>query len=126
MVKIISDTTACLPDEIRNRYKIPIVPQMIHFGETSYTEGVDIDNKTFLNLLGSADDLPKTSAPSPELFKELFTEFSSSEEPIICIHPSSELSPRKTGMHLLWEWVILLEWVLVFWFFQAYSQLWVF
>jgi len=47
MVKIISDATACLPDSIKDQFHIPIVPQMIHFGEISYTEGVDIGNIFF-------------------------------------------------------------------------------
>lgn len=92
MVKIITDTTACLPVTIRDQYHIPVVPQMIHFGETLYTEGIDIDINLFLDLLISEKDLPKTSAPPPELFSQLFTQFSTSHETIICIHPSADLS----------------------------------
>jgi len=43
MVKIITDTTACLPTSVQIEYDIPVIPQMIHFGEYSYTEGLDID-----------------------------------------------------------------------------------
>ena len=92
MVKIISDTTACLPVFLRAQYNITIVPQLIHFGEDSYTYGVDIDTNLFLALLKSTKELPKTSAPPPELFCKIFSEVSNVKEPLLCIHPSSDLS----------------------------------
>jgi len=91
MVKIVSDTTACLPDQVRDKYNIPIIPQMIHFGERSFTEGIDIDIPKFLKMLPSAKDLPKTSAPPPEFFCRIFSKFNK-EETVLCIHPSSDLS----------------------------------
>ena len=36
MVKIITDTTAGLPDEIAERYDVPVIPQVIIFGSDSY------------------------------------------------------------------------------------------
>ena len=92
MVKIISDTTACLSDINREQYNITIVPQMIHFGEDSYTEGIDIDIIQFLELLKTSSQLPKTSAPPPELFRRIFSESVNTKEPLLCIHPSSDLS----------------------------------
>lgn len=92
MVRIIADTTSCLPMPTQQKFNIPVVPQLIHFGEESFTEGVDIDTDSFLDRLKSSRELPKTSAPPPELFKELFSRFSQSPEPIICIHPSADLS----------------------------------
>jgi DegV family protein with EDD domain len=92
MVRIIADTTSCLPETIKSKYQISLVPQLIHFGEESYTEGIDIDTDTFLSLLESSKVLPKTSAPPPELFREIFQEFNSPENSLICIHPSADLS----------------------------------
>lgn len=92
MIKIIADTTSCLPATVQNQFQIPVVPQMIHFGEHSYTEGIDIDTDAFLELLQAADDLPKTSAPPPELFCDIFSKFKGSDQSVICIHPSKDLS----------------------------------
>lgn len=92
MTKIITDTTSCLPSTIQKEFNIPVVPQMIHFGEESYTEGIDIDNQSFLIKLRSSKDLPKTSAPPPELFASLFKSHADPDEPIFCIHPSADLS----------------------------------
>jgi len=92
MVKIISDTTACLPHAIKTDFNIPIIPQIIHFGEESFTEGVDIDNQTFLEKLRLSKELPKTSAPPPEMFSSIFKSHQDQNEPIFCIHPSADLS----------------------------------
>ena len=92
MVKIITDTTSCLPTVIQSRFNIPVVPQTIHFGEDSYIENRDIDIDKFMTLLSQSKILPKTAAPSPELFRELFTAHVDQSESILCIHPSADLS----------------------------------
>jgi len=92
MTRIIADTTACLPPSIQEQYDIPVVPQLIHFGEKSFIEGVDINTDTFLEILQSAPELPKTSAPPPELFSAIFERYSQDDQTIVCIHPSTDLS----------------------------------
>jgi len=92
MIKIVADTTSCLPAAVQDQFQIPLVPQMIHFGEDSYTEGTDINTDTFLELLQAADSLPKTSAPPPELFRAIFAKYDAPENSLLCIHPSADLS----------------------------------
>jgi DegV family protein with EDD domain len=92
MVHIITDTTACLPAETARRYHIPVIPQVIIFGTDSYLEGVDIDNATFMERLKRSRELPKTAAPPPELFAKEFERLVPTGEPILCIHPSAEVS----------------------------------
>jgi DegV family protein with EDD domain len=92
MIHIITDTTSGLPKEISDRYHIPVIPQIINFGNKSYYEGVDIDNVTFMKMLKESRELPKTAAPPPELFIQEFTRLSQLGGTIFCIHPSSEVS----------------------------------
>jgi DegV family protein with EDD domain len=92
MIRIIADTTSCLPKSIQESCHIPVVPQMIHFGEDSFTEGIDIDTDSFLARLESAKELPKTSAPPPELFSRIFEDQRQSTHTFICVHPSTDLS----------------------------------
>jgi DegV family protein with EDD domain len=92
MVRIITDTTSCLSPEIATRYSIPVIPQVINFGTESYYEGVNMDIDTFLSRLKASAELPKTAAPPPELFVEEFQRLADAGEPIVCIHPSSEVS----------------------------------
>ncbi len=92
MVKIITDTTACLPADVIQRYQIPVIPQVINFGNESLFEGTQIDNATFMQRLKASKELPKTAAPPPELFIEEFKRLIPLGEPILCIHPSTDVS----------------------------------
>ncbi len=92
MVKIITDTTSGLPAEIARRYNIPVIPQIIIFGKDSYREGVEMDNAAFMARLATSAELPKTAAPPPELFAQEFRRLVPTGEPILCIHPSAEVS----------------------------------
>ena len=92
MVQIIADTTACLDVQFAAEHHLPVIPQVINFGEQSFYEGIDSDNAAFLKRLQSSPQLPTTSAPSPELFVEQFARLVPLGEPILCIHPSAEIS----------------------------------
>lgn len=92
MIHIITDTTSGLPREISERYHIPVIPQIINFGNKSYYEGIDIDNPTFMKMLKESRDLPKTAAPPPELFVQEFNKLVPTGATIFCIHPSAEVS----------------------------------
>lgn len=92
MVKIVTDTTCGLPSHITDRYQIPIIPQVINIGSESYLEGVSIDLPTFMQRLQTSRELPKTAAPPPELFAQVFERLVPLGEPILCIHPSTEVS----------------------------------
>jgi DegV family protein with EDD domain len=91
-IHIITDTLSGLPQEIAQSYHIPVIPQVIIFGDKSYYEGVDIDNPTFMKMLMDSRELPKTAAPPPELFIHEFERLVPTGETILCIHPSSEIS----------------------------------
>lgn len=92
MVKIVGDTTSGLSESFAEEHGIPIIPQVIIFGEESYLENVEITYDTFMEKLRSATELPKTAAPPPELFADVFEEFAPSGEAIVCILPSARLS----------------------------------
>ena len=92
MVKIITDTTSCLPEAVAERYDIPVIPQVINFGDESYLEKVNLSNAEFMEKLRNSAQIPKTAAPPPELFAEQFQRLAPSGEPILCIHPSTEVS----------------------------------
>ena len=92
MTKIVTDTTSCLDPVFAGKYHIPVIPQVINFGNDSYIEGIDIDNSTFLKKLRASSVLPKTAAPPVGLFMDAFRELVPSGETILCIHPSADVS----------------------------------
>lgn len=103
MVQIITDTTSCLPAGIEKRFTIPVIPQVINFGEQSFFEGVELTIDEFIKRLKSSTQLPKTSAPPPELFRREFERIRPSGEPVLCIHPSAEVSGTVRSVSLAAE-----------------------
>lgn len=92
MVHIITDTTSCLDPGFAEKYRIPVIPQVINFGEETYFEGQQISIETFMQRLKTGKVMPKTAAPPPEMFVREFERLVPTGEPILCIHPSAEVS----------------------------------
>jgi DegV family protein with EDD domain len=92
MLRIVTDSSAGLPDDLVQTYDIEVVPLNVHFGRTSYQEGVDIDNAQFYQMLSEAKALPTTSQPSAGQFHEVYSRLTSSGDQVISIHISSKLS----------------------------------
>jgi DegV family protein with EDD domain len=98
MVQIVTDTTSCLSFEYGRQHNVPIISQVIHFGEESFLEGIDIDTEGFMRRLeamrrmATSAEMPRTAAPPPALFLQVFRRLVPLGEPILCIHPSTEVS----------------------------------
>ncbi len=92
MVKIVGDTTSGLSESFAEAHDIAIIPQVIIFGEDSYLENVEIDYDTFIARMRASEDLPKTAAPPPELFTEVFERHAGENETFICVMPSAVVS----------------------------------
>jgi len=93
MIKIITDTTSGLPLDVARAHDIPVLPQIVIFGEEIYRDDTEIDTRTFLQKLRASPTLPKTAAPPPALYNPIFERLlAEGYRTIICLHPSSELS----------------------------------
>ena len=55
-IKLITDGSCDLSDEVLNKFNINVVPLGVSFGEEHYTAGVDIDNKTFYAKMKESTD----------------------------------------------------------------------
>jgi len=91
-LKIVTDSTADLSPEQINKYGIKVVPITVTFGDTSYADSVDLSAVDFYSKLVTCMDLPKTSQPSPEAFRQTYTEIAPNSETIISLHVSGKLS----------------------------------
>ena len=49
-VKIVTDSTADLPDEIVKELGIEVVPLNLHFGTTTFKDGIDISAVSYTHL----------------------------------------------------------------------------
>lgn len=91
MVRLVTDSSADLPKEILNRYNISVVPLTVNIDGREYLEGVDLLPQEFCEKMLHSTELPKTSQPSPEAFKDCFKALLG-EGPILCLTISSGLS----------------------------------
>ncbi len=92
MVQIVADTTCGLPHDLLQKRGIPLVPQVVIFGEDSYHDDCEIDTATFLQKLKAASTLPKTAAPEPPLYNPIFKQFSEKGQAIVVVAPTSKAS----------------------------------
>lgn len=93
-VRIVTDSTADIPAEVRARLGISTVPLKVIFGEETYLDAVTIETKQFYEKLAQSSSLPTTSQPSPLEFSEVYERLLSedADSPIISIHLSAVLS----------------------------------
>jgi DegV family protein with EDD domain len=89
---VVTDSTADLPAEWRDRYEIEVVPLKVLFGNETFRDGVDITNEEFFQKLEGATRLPTTSAPSPGEFAEVYKRLAEDHEGCISIHIGAQLS----------------------------------
>jgi DegV family protein with EDD domain len=92
MIKIITDTTAGLPPELTRERGIPVLPQIVIFGDEQYRDDTELDTPTFLAKLRSSAVLPKTAAPPPALYNPIYKEYLAEGHTVLVIAPTSELS----------------------------------
>lgn len=92
-IKIITDSTAALPEELLvANPEIGTIPLYVHFGQTGYREGVDLKPAQFYRLLKTASDLPTSSQPSPGDFLNIYKPLLEEGYAIASVHISSLLS----------------------------------
>ncbi|MFR6291753.1 MAG: DegV family protein [Peptococcaceae bacterium] len=92
-IRIVTDSTADLSQELVERYQIKVVPLDVLIEGTAYKDKIDLTNEEFYGILRSMKDLPTTSQPSPAVFADVYRELAAEgAEHIISIHISSDLS----------------------------------
>ena len=100
-IALVTDTNASLPAEIIQKFNIIEVPIHIQFGETSYTTGLDINDKRLFEIVEESHVWPSTAAPSPNAFTKAYQQaLEAGAEQIICICCSSEVSATCNAAQL--------------------------
>jgi len=92
MLHIVTDGAVDMPAEWGEKFNIRILPLRIRFGETTYTQGEDINPDVFYRLVRENRVIPKTSLPSPLQVVEFYRKFAKKGDQILSIHISSKLS----------------------------------
>jgi DegV family protein with EDD domain len=92
MIKIVTDSTAYLPEAFIREHDIRVVPLCVHFGDEAYREGVELSNEEFYTRLKQAPVLPTTSQPSAGEFHRVFKELIEAGHEIVTLTISAKLS----------------------------------
>lgn len=90
MLRIVVDSTADMPEELKSQFTI--VPLNVSFGDDLYIDGVTIDHKMFYEKLAASSQLPKTSQPSPEAYARVFEQARQAGDTLVVLCVSSGIS----------------------------------
>src|SRR4051812_32327668 len=93
---VVTDSTAYIQKEIRDKWNIHMIPLNVVFGTEVYQEEVDISAEQFYQLVKERE-LPTTSQPPIGQFVELFERLSQDYDAVISIHLSSGISGTYAG-----------------------------
>lgn len=92
MIRILSDSTCDLSEELLKRYEIKIIPLNIVLDGKSYEDGRDITPDKIYAWADENKTVPKTAACAPGRVKEIFDKYLQRGEEIICFTISSSMS----------------------------------
>lgn len=90
-VRIVTDSTADLTEDVYQAYGIHRVPLKVLFGQEIFRDGIDIQAGEFYTRLTNGQ-FASTSQPSPGEFAEVFEELTADGSQVICLTLSSYLS----------------------------------
>ncbi len=89
---VVTDSTADLPAEWHEQFGIEVVPLKVIFGQETFRDRVDITDEQFFSRLAASNVLPKTSAPSPGEFAQVYQRLARDHDGCISIHIGATLS----------------------------------
>jgi len=92
VVRIVTDSLADIPLSLMKGLDISIVPCVLHFGDKSYRDKMDLTMAEFYRLLYASPKPPTTSTPSMGAFEEVFRKLAQTTNQIVSLHVSSKLS----------------------------------
>ena len=90
--KIVTDSSADLPEEVTKELGITVVPLYVRFGEEVYRDRVDISEDEFYQRLQHDPIHPSTIQPSPQDFANAYQKLAPEADGIVSIHISAKLS----------------------------------
>lgn len=92
-VRIVTDSSCDLPDDLVAQLGIDVVPLTIRFGDEELVDRQDLTPAEFWSRCATSAVLPETAAPSPGAFEEVFRAAAGGgAEGILCVNLSRKLS----------------------------------
>jgi len=100
-IRIVTDSASDISLEEAASLNIEIVPLAIRFGESEYTDLIDLSVSDFYAKMAESELLPSTAAPSPGAFEAAFKRCQEAgADGVICINLSLALSATGQAAQL--------------------------
>ena len=103
MVKIISDSTCDLSQDLLEKYDISVIPLHILLGEDEYEDGFGISPDQIYRWSDAHKMTPKTSAPSMDRVMEMLKPYTGAGKEVVCFSISGQMSTSGNVMRLAAE-----------------------
>jgi DegV family protein with EDD domain len=92
-IKIVTDSTSDLPQDVLQKLGITVVPLYINIGDQGYLDGVEISRKDFYTNLPNYDVHPTTGTPGMDAISQVYQKLADEgAAQILSIHISKSLS----------------------------------
>ncbi len=91
-IALVTDSTAYIPKDLLEKYKITVAPQVVIWGDQTYEDGVDIQINEFYERLSQATVMPSTSQATIASFEKIFRRLLEEGYAILAIVISDKLS----------------------------------
>lgn len=99
-IALLTDSCADIPQDLREKYDIYVVPLKVRFGDEEYLDGVTIQPKEVYER--QKTELPQTSLPDGALIEDTFNKIKQNGyEKVIAVHLSGGLSGTFNLVRLL-------------------------
>ena len=90
MLKVVTDSTADIPDEMVAQLGITVIPMLVNIDGTMREDGISLTREEFYTQLPLYRDLPKTAANSPGVMIDTYRSLNADQ--IIAIHIGRKIS----------------------------------
>ena len=84
-VALVTDSSACLPEDQISRHKITVVPTVLVWNGQELRDGLDISNEEFWRRLAWDPVLPSTSTMSPQDYVSAFITARQIGDSVLCV-----------------------------------------
>lgn len=102
-IKILSDSTCDLPQEVLEKYNITMIPLSVIKDGKSFTDGVDITPEAIFSHVANGGDLCSTAAVNIGEYEDYFNKYASAYDGVIHINISAEFSSCHQNARLASE-----------------------
>lgn len=100
-VRIVTDSSFDLPQELADSLGVTIVPLSVRFGDTEYIDRTTITTDEFWAKCAQSPVLPETAAPAPGQFKKVYEDLvADGATAVVVIALSSSLSATMQSAEL--------------------------